>query len=175
MNLDKTTKAKIAAAIVGDIPRQFKGAEGLIEKMISEDIAKFAPAPLATMWADKNLSMYISRNGQNAGYLFVKPRHVADGPYAAIPSQYELNKKTKEAIEIAVAAFVGEKRAIEEMKNKLLGAFAAVRTRKQFVSQFPEFEKYAPQVDAESTMLPALANVMADLSKLGWHVEKAVA
>lgn len=46
---------------------------------------------------------------------------------------------------------------------------AACKTLKQARERLPEFEKYPPKdVEKSPTMLPALANLVADLTKVGW-------
>ena len=45
---------------------------------------------------------------------------------------------------------------------------ATVFTVDKFFEAFPEFEKYLPSEAQPTKNLPALANVVADLSKLGW-------
>lgn len=53
--------------------------------------------------------------------------------------------------------------------QRLRSAVDSCTTRKQLMDRLPEFEKYYPSADAPmSKNLPALANVVADLAKLGW-------
>lgn len=53
-------------------------------------------------------------------------------------------------------------------KQSLKAAIMACTTLKQLKERLPEFEKYYPTAEKPVTTLPALANVVADLSKLGW-------
>lgn len=69
---------------------------------------------------------------------------------------------------LAEAEFV----ALSQAREKLLAALTGIRTRKQFLEQFPELEKYAPADKGKPSFLPAVANVMADLSKLGFPKDK---
>lgn len=55
-----------------------------------------------------------------------------------------------------------------DAEYSLKGAIEACRTIKQLNDRLPEFKKYFPTVEKPATNLPALANVVADLSKLGW-------
>ena len=55
-----------------------------------------------------------------------------------------------------------------QAKRNLQQAVMACTTTKQFKAAFPEFEKYAPTENQPTKNLPAMANVVADLSKLGW-------
>ena len=51
---------------------------------------------------------------------------------------------------------------------QLKGAVDACTTLKQLNDRLPEFKKYFPTEAKPVANLPALANVVADLSKLGW-------
>jgi hypothetical protein len=75
---------------------------------------------------------------------------------------------TKEQIAEIVAPYERTTRERDEMKKKLEFAFAGINTLKQAESTFPEFKKYYPTEAQPTKNLPALANVVADLSKLGW-------
>ena len=56
--------------------------------------------------------------------------------------------------------------------NKLRNAIDSCNTRKALMDRLPEFEKYFP-IEVEPTKnLPALENVVSDLSKLGWPKKK---
>jgi hypothetical protein len=58
-------------------------------------------------------------------------------------------------------------------ETKLRNAIESCTTRKALMERLPEFEKYFPAESAPlSKSLPALANVVADLSKLGWPKDK---
>lgn len=59
-----------------------------------------------------------------------------------------------------------EERALT--RRRLEDAFEGIRTLKQAEATFPEFKKYYPTEAQPTKNLPALANVVADLSKLGW-------
>lgn len=59
-----------------------------------------------------------------------------------------------------------ERRNIE---GKLEGAIAPIRTRKQFINRFPEFSQHAPLEEGTCATLPAIANIVAELVKLGWE------
>lgn len=50
----------------------------------------------------------------------------------------------------------------------LTGAVEACSTLKQLKERLPEFEKYYPTEAQPTKNLPALANVVADLARLGW-------
>jgi hypothetical protein len=64
--------------------------------------------------------------------------------------------------------YLAEDRAVSDAQYALKGAIEACSTYKQLMTRLPEFEKYFPKPNAPTANLPALANVVADLSKLGW-------
>jgi hypothetical protein len=75
---------------------------------------------------------------------------------------------TDEQIKEIVAPYKKEEDERSAMKHKLTHAFEGIRTLKAALKTFPEFKKYMPTEAEPTKNLPALANVMADLSKLGW-------
>ncbi len=58
--------------------------------------------------------------------------------------------------------------ARKKARHQLEGAVMACSTLKQLEATLPEFKKYFPTEAQPTKNLPALANVVADLSKLGW-------
>ena len=64
--------------------------------------------------------------------------------------------------------YEAEDQKINEARWALKGAIEACTTLKQLNDRLPEFKKYFPTVEKPTANLPALANVVADLSKLGW-------
>lgn len=75
---------------------------------------------------------------------------------------------TKEQIATIVEPYDKQVRERSDMERKLTAAFEGISTLKQAESTFPEFKKYYPTEAQPTKNLPALANVMADLTKLGW-------
>lgn len=68
-----------------------------------------------------------------------------------------------------------EEEQYHHTRRQLKGAIEACTTLKQLETRLPEFKKYYPTVEKPTANLPALANVVADLSKLGWPKGKGVA
>jgi len=62
-----------------------------------------------------------------------------------------------------------QKERIDELRTSLTGVIGACRTLKQAKERLPEFEKYLPTERGSTgvTNLP-VANVVAELTKLGW-------
>lgn len=60
------------------------------------------------------------------------------------------------------------------LRSKLTAAIAGCSTVKSAHKLLPEFAKYLPSLEASTTPnLPAVANIVADLSKAGWPKGKA--
>ncbi len=55
-----------------------------------------------------------------------------------------------------------------EVGRNLKAAIMACSSVKQLNERLPEFKNYYPSAEKPVTTLPALANVVADLTKLGW-------
>lgn len=79
---------------------------------------------------------------------------------------------TKEQIAQIVEPYKKQEQDRWDMGQKLKAAFEGINTLKQAIATFPEFKKYYPTEAEPTKNLPALANVMADLTKLGWPKNK---
>ena len=56
-----------------------------------------------------------------------------------------------------------------QLQEKIEGIAASCTSRKQLLEALPEFEKYLPaQTSVNSRSVPALANLLADLTAAGW-------
>lgn len=80
---------------------------------------------------------------------------------------------TNAQIKEIVAPYDKEEQERNAMRRKLTAAFEGINTLKQALTAFPEFKKYYPTEMEPTKNLPALANVMADLTKLGWPKQGA--
>lgn len=56
----------------------------------------------------------------------------------------------------------------QRIMRQVTSAINTCVTLKQLTTLLPEFKKYYPTEEAPTKNLPALANIVADLSKLGW-------
>jgi hypothetical protein len=75
---------------------------------------------------------------------------------------------TNDQIKAIIAPYEKQEQDRLGAERKLFAAFEGINTLKQALTTFPEFKKYYPTEAEPTKNLPALANVMADLSKLGW-------
>lgn len=157
MNLTKIHKQAIVRAIMQDTPQ-----------------------PDRVKWADEIKAAIIKAMSPEVRKLYkTKPsalRH-ATVPYTNIHRNWgdemPVGDVTREQIKEIVAPYEKQINERKEMENKLVGAFEGIRTLKQAETTFPEFKKYYPTEAQPTKNLPALANVVADLSKLGWPKQGA--
>lgn len=152
MKLSKYTKQAIVRAIIQDIPPIDKEARALavnaaIVKAMSPEVRKlFKTHPSALRTRNVEYTNPFRQWGNE-----VTVGDVTDEQLKAITAPYDKQEE--------------ERRGAEARLNH---AFAGINTLKQALATFPEFKKYYPTEAEPTKNLPALANVMADLSKLGW-------
>jgi hypothetical protein len=164
MNLNKYHRQAIVLAIIQDIPRPaLRAAEARAQKIIDEDIAATLPKSIAAAWKDGKARAWLDLDSHHATELMVPARHIRELGLSVVCPQtqrwtcYALSEAARPEYNALLQAAVDEYAAV-----------GGVRTRKAFIEQFPEFEKYAPSETGKGSLLPAIANVVADLSRLGW-------
>jgi hypothetical protein len=155
MKIDKYVRQSIVKAIMADVPKPDKvkrreDLQAAIVKAMSPAVRKvFKESPGALRMHYFGDLLY-----DNARY---ESRELVIGDV------------TKEKLDELSKPYKDEDKAIDDARIKLHGAIEGCTTRKALMTRLPEFEKYYPAEEAPmSKNLPALANVMADLSKLGW-------
>lgn len=152
MKFTKLIKQSIVRAIIQDIPPIDKEARALavnaaIVKAMSPEVRKlFKTHPAALRTTSVAYTNPFRHWGND-----VTVGDVTDAQIKEIIKPYEKQE---------------EERA--QAERRLLHAFEGINTLKQALTTFPEFKKYYPTEAEPTKNLPALANVMADLSKLGW-------
>jgi len=155
MKIDKYTRQAIVKSIMADVPRPDKAKrrtdlQAAIVKAMSPAVRKvFKECPRA-----------LQRH--NFGDM-IYDGCVWDTRYVVVGDVVEAT------LEELAKPYKAEDNAFRDAYSKLQGAIESCTTRKQLMDRLPEFEKYYPTETAPmSRNLPALANVVADLSKLGW-------
>jgi len=155
MRIDKYTRQSIVRAIMADVPKPDKAKrrtdlQAAIVKAMSPAVRKvFKESPGA-----------------------LKTHYFGDVLYDNVnwgSRELVVGDVTKEKLDELAKPYKDEDDAIRAARNKLESAIEGCTTRKSLMTRLPEFEKYYPTEAAPmSKSVPALANVMADLSKLGW-------
>ena len=151
MNLDKYTKKSIVRAIMAELPRvdEAKVEQEIIAKCVAAMSPECQSVYLKTPDAIAKTGVYDTCSR----YSFKAPKgDLTDDQFAEIIKPYQEAHR--------------ERRNIE---SKLDAALVPIRTRKQFINRFPEFSQHAPPEEGTCATLPAIANIVADLVKLGWE------
>ena len=153
MKLSKLTKEAIVRAIWNEVPEVDDKARkeaiqaALVELFTPEvkTLYKTQPGALKTE--------YCSYLGCSMGYedRFIV---VAD--------------LTEEQINAVLEPYINEDKGRIEARNKLTALVMGCSTRNQLVKLLPECEKYLPAEASTDRSLPVVANVIADMTKLGW-------
>jgi hypothetical protein len=152
MKLTKLHKQAIVRAIIQDIPPIDKEARALainaaIVKAMSPEVRKlFKTHPTAL-------------RTQSVAYT---------NPFRQWGNDVTVGDVTDEKIKEIIKPYEKQEEERRGAETRLSHAFAGINTLKQALATFPEFKKYYPTEAEPTKNLPALANVMADLSKLGW-------
>jgi len=147
----------------------------LHKQAIVRAIMQDTPAPDRRKWAEEIKAAIVKAMSPEVRKLYkTKPGalRTASVPYT---NQYRtwgddmpVGDVTKDQIKEITAPYEKQVNERREMESKLTAAFEGIRTLKQAETTFPEFKKYYPTEAQPTKNLPALANVVADLSKLGW-------
>jgi len=152
MKFTKLIKQSIVRAIIQDIPPIDKEARALainaaIVKAMSPEVRKlFKTHPTAL-------------RTQSVAYT---------NPFRQWGNDVTVGDVTDEKIKEIIKPYEKQEEERRGAETRLSHAFAGINTLKQALATFPEFKKYYPTEAEPTKNLPALANVMADLSKLGW-------
>lgn len=154
MRLDKYTKQAIVRSIMNDVPspdmtKRRADLQAAIAKAMSPDVRKVfktKPKALRTHYFG---DLIYDRTNWSTRDLVVGD--VDDATLTALSQPYK-----------------DEDRARSEVHSKIAGIVEGCSTLKRLQTLLPEFKKYFPTEQQPTKNLPAVANVVADLTKLGW-------
>lgn len=151
MRLTKVAKKAIVRSIMDDVPKLFTDEaqahrdiqEALVKNMSAEvrKVYRIAPRALRTQHF----------SGWEYGFSSSFELIVGDADTRLVTKPYRESCTQR-----------------NELRMKIEGIVEGCNTTKQLLAMLPEFEKYIPQEAAPSKNLPAVANVVADLTKMGW-------
>lgn len=154
MKLNKFQKQAIVRAIMADVPKADKAKrraaiQAEVVKLMSPDVRKVyntVPSALRTQHVGD-----LCYDGSSWASRDVIAGDVSEKDIKVICEPYKAADEARYKAECSLA-----------------GVVEACSTLKQLKGRLPEFAKYYPTEEAPTANLPALANVVADLSKLGW-------
>ena len=153
MRLDKYTKSSIIRAIMNDVPMPDK------EKRRAELQAAIVKAmsPEARKLYNKTPSA-------------LRTYHFGEIIYTGNWSSRDLviGDVNSETLTALAKPYEDEDEARRSAKDKIAGIVGGCNTLGQLKKLLPEFVSYFPTETAPAKNLPAVANVVADLTKLGW-------
>lgn len=149
----KWDKQAIVKAIMADVPKidKRKRKEELqtaIVKLMSPEVRKVYKVN------PKALSTY------HVGYLISDTSYSDRDVVRGDVSDVQINNLCKK--------YKDEEETRSHTERNLKNAIESCTTIKQLNDRLPEFKKYFPTIEKPVANLPALGNVVADLSKLGW-------
>lgn len=154
MKLTKWDKQAIVKAIMADVPKPDKKkrhveVQAEIVKLMTPACRKvYKEMPDALREHSTGSWTY---DGVNYSTYRVVQGDVSDKDIAKVREKYD-----------------AEDKKYSDAECHLKGAIEACSTLKQLNDRLPEFKKYFPTEEKPVANLPALANVVADLTKLGW-------
>jgi hypothetical protein len=153
MKLTKYQKQGIALAIIRDLPpvdynkRREELQAAIVKAMSAPVVELYKVYPNALRKAHADNYVLGDRFDEN----WVVAGDVTDKQVEALAKKYRDENDARYAA-----------------KRQLERAIDGCNTLKQLMTTLPEFEKYYPTEAQPTKNLPALANVVADLSRLGW-------
>jgi hypothetical protein len=154
VKITKYDKQAIVKAIMADVPKPDKAKR---RQEIQAAIVKAMHPTVRKVFKDFPGALRTS----HAGDLTCNDRYESRYLIVGDVTDKVLNEIFKPYIE--------EDNSRHSAQAKLTSAIESCTTRKALMDRLPEFEKYFPAESAPASKnLPALANVVADLSKLGW-------
>jgi hypothetical protein len=166
MKLTKTLREAFVSAAMNDVPSIDYDEQ--IQKLGTE--AALAAMPPEVLTAYKKHPEYFDPNGfsitKDAGWHYV---------YVPAHSSFKFPEETRKKADELKKLGQAQSRARNELRQKLEGVVNSVTTRKALAEALPEFTKYLPEELTKTSMLPAIANTVAEFVQAGWPKNKAVA
>lgn len=159
MKLTKSDREAFVAAVMNDVPKI--DYDERAQKLATELLLESYPAAIQKVYADKELRTYL----QNSYIGMPDCLSSFYGPSTESKSFY-----TDERLKAIAEEAQAQSQARRTLRESLTGIIGACSTLKQAQERLPEFEKYLPTDRGGSglTNLPAISNVVAELTKAGW-------
>lgn len=164
MRLTTSHKMAIVRRVMDDVP--FIDYPQQAEEIINRDMLQVAPPKLRPILQDKELRNYVlnGNSSYHPGVYSAGGRHRSVTIFPGYKPSIEALEELQPIIAIAKTQY----EFFQAMKTKVEGAIKACTTTGAVLKYLPEFEKYLPIEEKKVTTLPAIANLAADLTKMGW-------
>lgn len=165
MKLTKTDKVAFVSAVIQDVPKI--DYQEQYRNLVLEDSIAQLPEKIQAIARDKDLRHFIRtdsywRSGMGGVTAFVGRGNSYDVSVALAPKIAEVIHLHREQAD-----------RLDAIRSKVGAAIEPCTTLKMALERLPEFAKYLPEEREKSVNLPAIANLVADLSVLGWPKDKA--
>jgi len=161
MRLTKLDRAGFVAAVMADVPMVDFGQKAH-DALLSDAVAKL-PTQIRAIWKDASLRGFI-----RCDYTYYTPRGLSNVylPIAGFKPSLDTEVFIKKCADDHAAQIAQH----AELRDKVLGMINACTTLAQAIERLPEFVQYLPKerVGSDTKNLPAIANVVGDLTKAGW-------
>jgi hypothetical protein len=154
MKLNKFHKQAIVRSIMADVPKVDKAKR---RAAIQAEVVKLMSPAIRKIY--------------NTVPFALRKQHIGDLIYNGTSwneSDIIAGDVAEKDIKAICEPYKAEDEARYKAERSLAGVVEACSTLKQLKERLPEFTKYYPTEEAPTANLPALTNVVADLSKLGW-------
>jgi len=149
MKLTKYEKEAVIRAIMQDVPRK---PDNILKAEIQAAMLKAMSAPVQKLYKTHPKAIRIeSISSWDSGMGYRVDFVVGDADTKSVMVPFIANKKER-----------------DDAQNKLSAIVNGCSTLAQLKKLLPEFIAYFPTETEPTKNLPAVANMVADLSKLGW-------
>jgi hypothetical protein len=165
MKLTRTDKDAFVSAVIQDIPKI--DYEEQYRVLVVEDSIACLPEKVQAIARDKSLKHFISttthwHRGNMPTVTVFTGRGGSYTPSSEVaPKLAEIARLHRE-----------QEERLNLMRQSLNASISACTTLKMALERLPEFAKYLPEQREKAVHLPAIANLVADLTKMGWPKDK---
>jgi len=163
MKLTNYIRDAFVKSVMNDVPQ--KDYSQQIQDMVRKSLHSTLPPKIKELATDPVLSRYL--NSRSGSFYGVYTPYFGD-------RQEHLPVKDQVAIQKIKDLKDAQDTQRKDLETKLKAAAYGCTTSKALLELLPEFGKYLPAEEEKTCRtLPAVANLMADLSKAGWPKKEA--
>ena len=168
MKLTKTDKDAFVVAVMNDVPSVDYTSQARV--LVTADAASKLPKNVRAIWDNNETrgfircDIYFRAAGFNTSFSI---------PYVDYAPSVAMAKKLQGLADKNQA----QRKQRDDLRDKVNAVISGCTTLKQALDRLPEFAKYLPTERGTTGVsgLPAIANVVADLSKAGWPKDRTKA
>ena len=172
MRLTKYHKEAFVMAVMADVPKHDFADD--YAKLIKADMLENATPKIRAILTDSDVSHLVltGRDSVRAESIKIDNRAYCYWELQlgspVVYNGYEKSKSVK-AAESRLAHRAAEQMLTrKKLKASVEGIIGSCYTLKSAHERLPEFTKYLPEAEVKGSLLPAIANLAAELVKAGW-------